>query len=449
MIKKLLIILFLVTTCDATLIFDRDIYKIGDKKYHRSIMDLFLLPGTADGQLLYWDATTSAWLASDVTKLKWDDVADILLAQELIVKDKIRFTQVDGNEYIDSLADGYLDAEATTGIRLRINGTEQLNLVDGVLAPTTDNDIQLGDATHRIKKGYFVDIRDTWLSPNKLIKASASADLRSADLDDFIAGTANRVIVADDGDGTVTLSTPQDIAITSSPTFAGITIDGETILGDGGTTHYTEFNTRGAMTMHGDARVTKHMVIGAGSWKRGATQPTETYENLFPTLSFQDTQDDVVHYATHVPYRWDDTTDMTVEIHWQHENVNAGKVKWHLSYIGAKEGEDPAGGGTAITQLSAGTHDPDKLIYTEFGTKMLAANLERMDDLGLMLWREGTDAGDDTLTEDAELIAVHIHYTMNQLGESGLLPVTDVLLLDDGASKLLLDDGASFMLIRL
>ena len=42
------------------------------------------------------------------------------------------------------MADGYLDLGATTGIRLRINGTEQVNLVDGKLAPTTDNDVDLG-----------------------------------------------------------------------------------------------------------------------------------------------------------------------------------------------------------------------------------------------------------------------------------------------------------------
>jgi len=36
-----------------------------------------------------------------------------------IFTDKVCFTQTDGNEYIDSLADGYLDIGATTGIRLR------------------------------------------------------------------------------------------------------------------------------------------------------------------------------------------------------------------------------------------------------------------------------------------------------------------------------------------
>jgi len=223
---------------------------------------------------------------------------------------------------------------------------------------------------------------------------------------------------------------------------------GDTHLG-ADTTHYTEFTTRGAMSMHGDSRVIRHIVIGAPSWKLGATAPTQTYENIFATISFNTGQDDEAHYTSWVPSRWDDTTDMEVHVHWQMpDDTDNGNVFWKLKYIGVKEGEDPAGAGTEITQLSAGNHPQDEIIDTVFGTKILAANLEREDDLGLMLWRHGTDASDDC-GEDAELIAVHIHYTMNQLGEPLLAPVTDVLLLDDGASKLLLDDGASFMLIRI
>jgi hypothetical protein len=49
--------------------------------------------------------------------------------------DKIIFTQTDGNEYIDSLADGYLDLGATTGIRLKADTTLDENM-DLVLSGT-------------------------------------------------------------------------------------------------------------------------------------------------------------------------------------------------------------------------------------------------------------------------------------------------------------------------
>ena len=68
---------------------------------------------------------------------------------------KVAFTQSDNLEYIDSLADGYLDLEATTGLRLRINTTEQINLIDGILQPTTDNDIDLGAAAKEYKNLYI------------------------------------------------------------------------------------------------------------------------------------------------------------------------------------------------------------------------------------------------------------------------------------------------------
>ena len=60
------------------------------------------------------------------------------------------------------------------------------------------------------------------------LKAAASV----ADLTAWIAGTANRVTVANDGDGTVTISTPQDIHTEATPQFAGATLlnDGSTAL---------------------------------------------------------------------------------------------------------------------------------------------------------------------------------------------------------------------------
>ena len=42
----------------------------------------------------------------------------------------------------------------------------------------------------------------------------------------WVTGTANRVTVADDGDGMITLSGPQDIHTGASPQFAGVTTTG-------------------------------------------------------------------------------------------------------------------------------------------------------------------------------------------------------------------------------
>ena len=65
------------------------------------------LKGNGDGSGIWFDAER---LYSDGTNLT--------SAAPILALDKIKFTQTDGNEYIDSLADGYMDLGATTGIRL-------------------------------------------------------------------------------------------------------------------------------------------------------------------------------------------------------------------------------------------------------------------------------------------------------------------------------------------
>jgi hypothetical protein len=68
----------------------------------------------------------------------------------------------------------------------------------------------------------LVDMTVTSLSASRLVASDGSDKLVSTSLNSWIAGTANRVTVADDGDGTVTLSAPQDIHTAATPTFGGL-----------------------------------------------------------------------------------------------------------------------------------------------------------------------------------------------------------------------------------
>ena len=70
----------------------------------------------------------------------------------------------------------------------------------------------------------------TDLTALRLVWADAAKRLVSKDLVDLVAGTANQVTVADDGDGSVTLSTPQDIHTGAEPTFLGVNITAQTPL---------------------------------------------------------------------------------------------------------------------------------------------------------------------------------------------------------------------------
>ncbi|MFA5135552.1 MAG: LamG domain-containing protein [Patescibacteria group bacterium] len=70
--------------------------------------------GLADAQSLAANLSNPEILGS---------AAQSVFSGKLRINDKLMFTQSDGNEYIDSLADGYLDIGATTAIRLNSGTT--------------------------------------------------------------------------------------------------------------------------------------------------------------------------------------------------------------------------------------------------------------------------------------------------------------------------------------
>lgn len=70
------------------------------------------------------------------------------------------------------------------------------------------------------------------LTASRLTSTDSDKKLVSTNLYSWIAGTANRVIITDDGDGTVTLSAPQDLHTGATPTFAGATLTGPLNISD-------------------------------------------------------------------------------------------------------------------------------------------------------------------------------------------------------------------------
>jgi len=72
----------------------------------------------------------------------------------------------------------------------------------------------------------FAGITLSDLTASRLLSTDALKTFESvADLTAWIAqDSANRVVVTDDGDGTLTLSLPQDIHIDATPEFAGLVV---------------------------------------------------------------------------------------------------------------------------------------------------------------------------------------------------------------------------------
>jgi hypothetical protein len=75
---------------------------------------------------------------------------------------------------------------------------------------------------------YLSDLYLTGSTVSRLLATDASQKVVSTDLASWVAGTTNQITRTDDGDGTITLSTPQNIHTGASPTFVTAKLTGLT-----------------------------------------------------------------------------------------------------------------------------------------------------------------------------------------------------------------------------
>ena len=107
----------------------------------------------------------------------------------------------------------------------------------------------------------FAGVTFTGLTASRLIQTDSDKKLASvSDLTSWIAGTSNQIIVADDSDGTVTLSTPQDIHTGASPTFAGLTVTNRLLFDT--TNNNTHLGYLAGTTLSGATYPEKNVFVG-------------------------------------------------------------------------------------------------------------------------------------------------------------------------------------------
>lgn len=121
------------------------------------------------------------------------------------------------------------DVSSVTNLGDWIRGTRH----EIVVKNTNDGRVKLSLSHNMTVVGGLTvpNLTVTSLTPNRLVASNAANALVSVgNLTAWVAGTANQVNVANDGDGTITLSTPQDIHAGAIPTFAGATFTGNVAI---------------------------------------------------------------------------------------------------------------------------------------------------------------------------------------------------------------------------
>lgn len=74
----------------------------------------------------------------------------------------------------------------------------------------------------------FYSLKLTSLTANRLVSSNSSKTLVSTDMYSWAAGTANEVEIADDGDGTITVGLPNEVILTTSLSSPSIFVTDET-----------------------------------------------------------------------------------------------------------------------------------------------------------------------------------------------------------------------------
>jgi hypothetical protein len=115
-----------------------------------------------------------------------------------------------------------LPADLGAAVRAELAGTSNQVSISAADAVTGISTLSLPQNIHSGASPTFVAATLSGLNASRLMASDASKATVSIDLINWVTGTANRVSVADDGDGSVTLSAPQDIHTGASPTFAAM-----------------------------------------------------------------------------------------------------------------------------------------------------------------------------------------------------------------------------------
>jgi hypothetical protein len=149
--------------------------------------------------------------------------------------------------------------KARTMPRIRDN-----NWVDLRRALNTFSKLSLGPESTPTFAGLNLDsLSISNLTASRLLYGDADKNVESvSDLTAWVAGTANRVTVSNDGDGSITISGPQDIHTGASPTFANLTVGGSL-------NGLTAFDATTAATF--DARYYTEVELGSNANALGAS----------------------------------------------------------------------------------------------------------------------------------------------------------------------------------
>lgn len=216
----------------------------------------------------------------------------------------------------------------------------------------------------------------------------------------------------------------------------GITVTGETRLGDGGNTNYTRFRQDGTMRAMGSAACWEDLRIEPVARGTGVNNPA--FEQYFTDgagsrgvylYSFTDAgagNEKEIYFTMQMPHAWKGTT-IHIHVHWVGNNADAAaNPRWGLEYTWTDIGSDFANTvpiySTSEKVGAGGVADPDvtpgRHYLTELPDITPSATQDGLSSILIgRLFRDSADAGDtyNVAANKCGLLYIDAHYEVDAL----------------------------------
>lgn len=175
----------------------------------------------------------------------------------------------------------------------------------------------------------------------------------------------------------------------------------------------------GRLTLAGNARVLKEIVVPVSRLTSGASAPTLTTRAVgasgtvkIPVLSFSKTTEQETYGEIHIPSDNDDSINVSLHLMWiPGAGYTTGNYAWNFTYLVKNDDGDDSVGVPLNVSATVTPTNATQLIETHFATT-IDANAQQV-----IQFRFFRDVAADNADDTGEVRFLEVEYTANKLGE--------------------------------
>ena len=173
------------------------------------------------------------------------------------------------------------------------------------------------------------------------------------------------------------------------------------------------------LALAGLGRTVRDVEIPLSGLGKGVAAPADVYLGNY--IGYEFTTNDTVYHSTEMPYDWDESTDLLIEIHWYIDEAVGTpnkEIAWEVYYTATKEDGTEAVNSGSATVASGDIVIPTlakSLTQTTFAIPLAA--LEHDDVIGIIIKRVAIADG-SAPTAKPVIVGAMLEYTVHSLGKA-------------------------------